>query len=55
VLVPSSGAPAARDVLLQTGLAATGHEPSRPPVWRVLAVLVAGVALIAVLAWLGVR
>jgi hypothetical protein len=54
VLVPRSGAAAARDVLLQAELldaqpAATAID--RPA--RVLAILLATVALVAIVAWLG--
>ena len=48
VLVPASGADAARDVLLEGGLASTGSPPT-PRASRVLLVLLAGLALIAVL------
>jgi hypothetical protein len=53
VMVPASGAGAARDVLLQSDLlpAITGVAPTRA--YRVLAGLLAGVALVAVIAWLG--
>jgi hypothetical protein len=55
VMTPASGAPAARDVLLQAQLltpeqfAAAGQSP---PI-RVLAGLMLAVALVAVVAWLG--
>ena len=48
VLVPASGAEAARDVLLQGGLASTGSPPA-PRASRILFVLVAGLAVIAAL------
>jgi hypothetical protein len=48
VLVPASGAEAARDVLLEGGLASTGSPPA-PPATRILLVLLAGLALIAAL------
>jgi pimeloyl-ACP methyl ester carboxylesterase len=54
VLVPRSGASAAREVLLQAELLeepAAGSGVDRPS--RVLAVLLAVVALVAVVAWLG--
>ena len=54
VLVPESGAPAARDVLLQSELIGEG-EAARPwsgTAWRVMAALLVGVALLGVLAWL---
>jgi hypothetical protein len=54
VLVPASGAPAARDVLLQSEL--IGDEQAARPwsgtAWRVMAFLLAGLALLAVLALL---
>jgi hypothetical protein len=54
VLVPASGAPAARDVLLQSEL--IGSESAARP-WngtarRVIAFLLVGLALLAALAWL---
>ena len=48
VLVPASGAEAARDVLLEGGLASTGSPPA-PPAVRILLVLLAGLAVIAAL------
>ena len=48
VLVPASGAEAARDVLLEGGLAPTGSPPA-PPAVRILLVLLAGLVLIAAL------
>ena len=48
VLVPASGAEAARDVLLEGGLASTGSPPA-PRATRVLLILLAGLALIAAL------
>jgi hypothetical protein len=48
VLVPASGAAAARDVLLQGGLAPTGPPPA-PRATSILLVLLAGLALIAAL------
>jgi hypothetical protein len=54
VLVPASGAPAARDVLLQSDL--IGNEQAARPwsgtAWRVVAFLLVGLALLAALAWL---
>ncbi len=54
VLVPASGAPAARDVLLQSEL--IGNEQAARPwsatAWRVIAFLLGGLALLAALAWL---
>jgi hypothetical protein len=53
VLVPASGAPAAREVLLQSELIA--DEPAATPLggdaWRVLVCLLGGLALLAVLLW----
>jgi hypothetical protein len=54
VLVPRSGAAAARDMLLQAEL--LDSEPGSGPVdrpARVLAILLAAVALVAIIAWLG--
>ena len=48
VLVPASGAEAARDVLLEGGLASNGPAPA-PPAIRILVVLLLGLALIAAL------
>ena len=48
VLVPASGAEAARDVLLEGGLASTGSPPA-PQAARIMLVLLAGLAVIAVL------
>ena len=54
VLVPESGAPAAREVLLQSEL--IGEEQTARPwsatAWRVLLALLAGLALLGALAWL---
>lgn len=53
VLVPESGAPAAREVLLQSELIkedATAR-PWNATAWRVMAALVAGLALLGALAW----
>jgi hypothetical protein len=65
ILVPASGAPAAREVLLQSELIGAGGGDSddngapaplgglmSATAIRVLAVLIAGLALLAVLAWL---
>jgi hypothetical protein len=53
VLVPESGAPAARDVLLQSELIKDGASarPWSATAWRVLAALLAGLALLGALAW----
>lgn len=53
VMVPESGAEAARDVLLQAQVIA---PPSQQPVvhpWRLLAGLLVAVALVAVVLWIG--
>ena len=54
VLVPASGAPAAREVLLQSEL--ISDTPTATPLsggaWRVMAALLTGLALLAVLVWL---
>ena len=50
VLVPESGAIAAREVLLETDLAA-GPAAVGPPPLKLLAGLLGGLALIAVIAW----
>jgi hypothetical protein len=53
VLVPASGAPTARDVLLQSDLAPTeGTGPQTSPL-RVALALLAAIALVAIIAWLG--
>ncbi len=53
VLVPASGVPAARDVLLQSEILPGTQAPQwAPTAWRVLAFLLAGLVLLAVLAWL---
>ena len=51
VLVPASGATAAREVLLQADLLPGAVEGPRP--WRLLAGLLAAAALVAVVLWLG--
>jgi uncharacterized protein YbaR (Trm112 family) len=51
VLVPASGAPTAREVLLQADLLPTAVDGPRP--WRLLAGLLAAAALVAVVLWLG--
>ena len=54
VLVPASGAIAAREVLLQEGLVSGNVAPGPvTPPWRLLGALLAAVALVAVIAWLG--
>jgi hypothetical protein len=54
VLVPESGAPAARDVLLQSELIKEGAaaRPWSNTAWRVMAALLAGLALLGALTWL---
>ena len=54
VLVPASGAPAAREVLLQSELIsdAPAATPLSGGAWRVMAALLTGLALLAVLVWL---
>jgi hypothetical protein len=54
VLVPASGALAAREVLLQSELLPAEQEGRLwgPTAWRVLACLLGGLALLAILAWL---
>jgi hypothetical protein len=54
VLVPASGAPAARDVLLQSELIKDGDAapPWSGTAWRVMSALLAGLALLGALAWL---
>jgi hypothetical protein len=53
VMVPASGAEAAREVLLEAEM--VGDEEPRPPTppLRVLGVLLAGVAVVALIVWLG--
>ncbi len=53
ILVPASGAVAAREVLLQSELLPTAQAalPWGPTAWRVLAFLLAGLALLAILAY----
>jgi ribosomal protein S27AE len=53
ILVPASGVPAARDVLLESELLPTGDAALwGPTAWRVLAGLLLGVAVLAILVWL---
>jgi hypothetical protein len=54
VLVPESGAPAARDVLLQSELLEEGAtaRPWNATALRVMAALLTGLALLGALAWL---
>lgn len=54
VMVPASGAPTAREVLLEAEIIEpAGSAPPPTRALRVLAVLLGGVALVAVIAWLG--
>jgi zinc-ribbon domain len=53
VLVPVSGADAARDVLLQARMLEPGQADSGPAPWRLLAGLLGGLVLVAVVLWLG--
>ncbi len=53
ILVPASGVPAARDVLLESELLPTGDAALwGPTAWRVLGGLLLGIAVLAVLVWL---
>jgi hypothetical protein len=54
ILVPASGVTAARDVLLQSELLPTAEAglPWGPTAWRVLAGLLLGLAVLAILVWL---
>jgi hypothetical protein len=51
VLVPASGVPAAREVLLQADLLPAAVAGPRP--WRLLAGILVAVVLVAVVLWLG--
>jgi hypothetical protein len=53
VLVPRSGEAAAREVLLQARLNDRGGVPEGPSPGRLLAVLLAVVALVALIVWVG--
>ena len=55
VMVPASGHGAARDVLLEAEI--VGDDPPPPPTApsRVLAVLLAGCALVALITWVGTQ
>jgi hypothetical protein len=53
VMVPASGAAAAREVLLQADLLSEGSVEAVERPGRVLAVLCAVVALVGVIAWIG--
>jgi len=55
VLVPASGADVAREVLNSAELGAPAAEVGGPPAGRLLASLVAGAALIALIVWIGSR
>jgi hypothetical protein len=53
ILVPASGVPAARDVLLQSELLPSAQAALwGPTAWRVLAGLLVGIAILALLVWL---
>jgi hypothetical protein len=52
VMVPASGVPTARDVLLEADMLPTGAGEGVAPL-RLLAGLLAACALVAVIAWLG--
>jgi hypothetical protein len=54
ILVPASGAAAAREVLLQSELLSNTQTglPWGPTAWRVLAGLVVAIAIVAILVWL---
>jgi uncharacterized protein YbaR (Trm112 family) len=52
VLVPESGVAAARDILLQAGMAPPEEGAGVRP-WRLLAGLVIALAVVALLVWLG--
>ena len=51
MLVPASGVPAAREVLLQADLLPAAIAGPRP--WRLLAGLLVAMVLVAVVLWLG--
>jgi hypothetical protein len=55
VMVPASGAAAARELLLQAQLIAPAPGGERPVVqpWRLLAGLLLAVALVAIVLWIG--
>ena len=53
VMVPAAGREAARDVLLEAEIVRDEPPPADPAPWRVLAVLLAVLALGAVVVWLG--
>ncbi len=53
VLVPASGAGTAREVLLQAEIVSDAPAPPGPAPLRLLAGLIAGLTLIAVIVWLG--
>jgi hypothetical protein len=52
VLVAQAAVEAARDVLLQAELAPSGERPPRPHAGRLLAAILAGGAVTALVAWL---
>jgi hypothetical protein len=51
VMVPEAGASAAREVLLQTGLAPSDRAAPRPHPLKLAAVVLAGAGLTALVAW----
>jgi hypothetical protein len=53
VMVPASGAPTAREVLLEAEIVEPAREQAPAHGLRVLAGLLAGVALVGLVAWLG--
>jgi hypothetical protein len=53
ILVPASGLPAARDVLMQADLLGAQPGPAVESPARLLGVLLGVAALVAVIAWLG--
>jgi hypothetical protein len=52
VLVPESGVEAARDVLLETGLAPQQSDGRGPRLWVLIVTVVSGGAATALIAWL---
>jgi hypothetical protein len=53
VMVPQSGAPAAREVLLEAELVSDTEADAGTPPARVLLGLLAAVAVVAIIAWIG--
>lgn len=54
IMVPASGVPTAREVLLEADIVGppSAGRPATPP-WRILAGLLIAVAVVAIIAWLG--